>query len=77
MSKRDCVCLVALCRELQASAANEPFYLSCRTAGRLLEVDHMTANRWLFLLESDGLLTVAQKGSRETNKATRFRYSGG
>ena len=37
--------LVALCRELQASAANEPFYLSCRTAGRLLEVDHMTANR--------------------------------
>lgn len=69
--------LVALCRELQASAANEPFYLSCRTAGRLLEVDHMTANRWLFLLESDGLLTVAQRGSRETNKATRFRYRGG
>lgn len=69
--------LVSLCRELQASAASEPFYLSCRTAGRLLEVDHMTANRWLFLLESDGLLTVTQKGSRETNKATRYRYCGG
>ena len=37
--------LVAFCRALQASAASEPFYLSCRTAGRLLEVDHMTANR--------------------------------
>ena len=37
----------------------------------------LLANRWLFLLESDGLLAVAQKGRRETNKATRFRYSGG
>lgn len=64
--------LVALCRELQQSAGDAPFYLDCRTGGRLLGVDHTTVNRWLFLLTTEGLLHVAERGSR--GKATRYFY---
>jgi len=66
--------LVALCRELQRGAGEHPFYLSCRTAGGLLEVTAMTAYRWLFLLVSDGVLREVEKGGPKTRKATRFRY---
>ncbi len=66
--------LVALCRELQRSAGSGPFYLSCRTAGRLLGVDHTTANRWLFLMISDGILEIAEPGDRAKRKAARYRY---
>jgi len=68
--------LVALCRELQRSAASGPFYLSCRTAGRLLGVDHTTANRWLFLMINDGILEVTEPGERAKRKAARYRYLG-
>jgi DNA-binding transcriptional ArsR family regulator len=69
-----CRILVALCRELQRLAGEQPFYLACRTAGTLLDVDHTTANRWLFLLAEDGILEVVKQGSRESRKASRFRY---
>ena len=68
--------LVALCRELQRSAGGGPFYLSCRTAGRLLGVDYSTANRWLFLMANDGILEVAEPGNRAQRKAARYRYLG-
>ena len=70
--------LVSLCRELQRCAGKGPFYLGCRTAGRLFGVSHETANRWLFLLESDGILQVVTKGGTQKNprNATRFRYLG-
>ena len=55
--------LVALCRQLQLVAGDQPFFLSCRTAGSLLGVDHTTAWRWLFLLKEDGLLEETEKGS--------------
>lgn len=67
--------LVGLCRELQRAAGSGPFYLSARTAGKLLEVDHTTAWRWLFLLQSEGLLSVVTKGT-QAGKATRYRYNG-
>ena len=68
--------LVSLCRELQRAAGDNPFFLTVRTAGRLLEVTPMTASRWLFLLESDGILRVVTKGgtAETVRKATRFRY---
>ena len=66
--------LVALCCELQRAAGDGPFYLSTRTAGRLLNVDHTTAWRWLFLLENDNVLSVVSRGSQSTRKATRYRY---
>jgi hypothetical protein len=66
--------LVAICREIQRHAGDQPFYLSTRVAGRLLDVDHKLASRWLRLLEQDGLLEVTIKGNKK--KATRFRYLG-
>lgn len=66
--------LVSLCRELQRGSGENPFYLSCRTAAGLLQVDHTTANRWLFMLTTDRILRVEEKGNRATRRATRYRY---
>ena len=70
--------LVALCRELQGMWGREPFFLSCRTAGRVLGVEYTKAWRWLFLLEQDGWIrTAAKGGTRERPyQATRYRYLG-
>lgn len=69
--------LVALCRELQRACGDGPFYLSCRTAGTLLNVTHTTAWRWLFLLEQDDVIRVVSRGSQQSKKASRYRYLGG
>jgi hypothetical protein len=69
--------LVALCRELQRVAGTGPFFLACRTAGSLLGVDHTTAWRWMFLLQEDGVLKEAEKGSQAKHRASRYRYLGG
>ena len=68
--------LASLCRELQSEAKENPFYLSVRTAGRLLDVSPMHASRWLFLMVSDGVLRIVEKGGTATavRKATRFKY---
>lgn len=68
--------LAALCRELQRGAGTQPFFLSARTAGRLLEVDHTTAWRWLFLLQNDRVIEVVERGEAGKQRATRFRYLG-
>ena len=68
--------LAALCRELQFATGDGPFFLSVRTAGRLLKVTPMTVSRWLFLLQSDGILKLDSKGgtAQSVRKASRFRY---
>jgi hypothetical protein len=66
--------LVALCRELQRAAGPDPFYLSARTAGTLLEVDHTTAWRWLSVLQINKVIEEVEKGSQKTGKASRYRY---
>lgn len=66
--------LVALCCELQHNAGAAPFYLTCRTAGQLLGISHVVANKWLHLLERDELLEITERGSQK--RATRYRYLG-
>ena len=66
--------LAALCRKLQRAAGDGPFYLGCRTAGRLLGVHHATANGWLFLLIAEGVLQEVEKGSQAKRRASRYRY---
>jgi hypothetical protein len=66
--------LASLCVHLQDAAADGPFHLDCRTAGRLLGVDHKTAWRWLTLFQLEGLLEVVSKGSQATHKASRYRW---
>ena len=68
--------LVGLCRELTLTAAPNPFFLSCRTAGNLVGVDYSTASRWLFLLVVEGVLKIAVKGGRDSQRATRYEYLG-
>lgn len=70
--------LVSLCKELQSMAgAGQPFYLSCRTAARLLNHDcHTTVARWLSGLEQLKILFVVERGKSGTHRATRFFYAG-
>jgi hypothetical protein len=68
--------LVSLCRELQRNAGAGEFYLSCRTAGRLIGVCHTHASNWLFLMVQLGVLEEVMKGSALTQRASRYRYLG-
>lgn len=66
--------VVALCRELQIIAGQEPFYLSARTVQQLLKQDgHATAARWLRSLCVLQILTEIEKGSGI--KASRYRFN--
>ena len=66
--------VVALCRELQTIAGQEPFYLSARTVQRLLKQDgHATAARWLKSLCVLQILTETQKGSGI--RASRYLFN--
>ena len=69
--------LVALCRELQQAAGQDPFFLACRTAGKLLGVSHIQANRWLFLLAYDGIIELVERGEQSKRRASRYRYVAG
>jgi hypothetical protein len=64
---------IALCRELQIVAGEEPFYLSARTLQGLLELEtHTTAAAWLRSLCVQQILSEIEKGSGY--KASRYRY---
>lgn len=67
--------LVSLCRELQRAAGeHKPFYLACRTAGRLIGVKHKTAWRWLHLMLHDKVIREVEKGDRTRRRASRYVY---
>jgi hypothetical protein len=68
--------LIKFCRELQRRSGIEPFYLDCRSAGRLLKVDHTRVWRWLRLLRFEDILVEVSKGSHDKHRASRFRYLG-
>ena len=68
--------LVALCRELQRSAGDGPFYLGCRTAARILGTNRTTANNWLFLLKFDRIIEIVETGTMVGRRATRYHYLG-
>ena len=70
--------LIAICRELQKASGDKPFFLSCRTAGKLLELGengHIKAWRWLGLLVHDGILAEIEKGKPGKGRASRYCYS--
>jgi len=71
---RNTIRLVALCRELQELAGDLSFFLSCRSAGALLGIDHTTASKRLKMLVTDGVLEVVTAGTH--CKAVRYRYVG-
>ena len=66
--------LVLLCRQLQQTSGDQPFFLGCRTAGELLGINHVLAAKFLKLLVCEHILSIALAGT--TKKATRYRYLG-
>jgi hypothetical protein len=71
---KPCQLLASLCRELQRRAGLKPFFLGCVTAGMCVDVQKMTANRYLHAFEADGHLRTVERGSKKTGRASRFRY---
>jgi hypothetical protein len=67
--------LVALCYQLQQHAGADPFFLGCRTAGKVLGVSHVTAWGWLRVLQFDGVLALVRKGTRASGKASEWRFN--
>jgi hypothetical protein len=66
--------LVALCAELQRIKGDADFYLDCRAAGKLLDVDPVSAWRWLKMFKADGLLLEKETG--RPGRCTRWRWRG-
>jgi hypothetical protein len=65
---------VALCRELQIMAVQEPFYLSARVVQRLFKLDsHNTPARWLRSFSVLKILNEVEKGGGV--RASRYRYN--
>ncbi len=65
--------LVALCRELQATAGTGPFPLSSWTVSDTLRVSVRAAARWLRLLVSKNVLALVKR--RTSACDTLYRYS--
>jgi hypothetical protein len=70
---------LAVRRELQAAACDDPFYLGCRTAATLLDVRNeegevLQVRVWRWPLIHDGVLEVVEKGDHTKRRASRYRY---
>jgi hypothetical protein len=68
--------LTALCREMQRATTGESFYLGARTVARLLEIEPMTASRYLRLMVNDRVLEISGRGNLKGRRATCYRYLG-
>jgi hypothetical protein len=66
--------LVAWCREMQRASDCESFFLASRLFGKLLDVSHTQANKWMTMLgdDGDGVLSMVSRGNRVT--APHYRY---
>jgi len=62
--------IMALCVHLDRATAS-PWYLSCRTAGKLLGLSHTACSVWLGGFVRMGLLNVMEPGTKQ--RATRYR----
>ncbi len=70
--------LIALCHHLQKGQGTEPFFLTSRDAGKLLEVPHTTVFRWIeILVEETGPFRILMKGrigSLKDRRANEYVY---
>ena len=68
--------LAAFCRELQKAVGDEPFFLSVRDAAEPFGHDEKWGLRRLRVLEAEGWIVCVERGSAQTQRATRFKYAG-
>lgn len=67
--------LVAVCYQLHRLAGGNPFFLSVRSAARILDTrDPHRASKLLMGLAKFGILEIVAMGQPGSKKATRFRY---
>jgi hypothetical protein len=69
--------LAKVCAALQIlNPKKDTFYLSCRDAGKLLQVDHKTANSYLNALVGIGVLRLVSKGCKtpDGGLASQFQF---
>lgn len=66
--------LVSLCYQLEQGSNGQPWYLSCRDAGRLTGMAHRTCSQWLAGFVALGILSIAEPGTKQ--HATRYRWKG-
>lgn len=64
--------LVRICKHLQRHAGAEPFFVSARQAGELIDMDFSDAAKVLQALVADRVLELVKRGSGK--QASRYRY---
>lgn len=67
--------LVAFCHELQFHSRTGTFFLTCRDAAHFLGTNYQQANRWMLVLETDGILDRIGTGKYK-GKSNVYRYVG-
>jgi hypothetical protein len=65
------VLLMQICSALNNHHSPEPFYISCRVAGKHIGCNHTHAAKLLKLFVSEGWLVVVHHGTGK--KATRYK----
>ncbi len=65
--------LLLICEQLQLIHGDEPFFLSCRKAGKLIEYNREGASLILDSFVADGILEIVKKHTAQD--ATRYRYT--
>jgi hypothetical protein len=64
--------LLLICRQLQIVSGENPFFISARTAGEMIDYHFTGASKMLASMVMDGILHVVSKGSGL--KASRYKY---
>jgi hypothetical protein len=66
--------LAQLCAALQEQKNLEPFFLGCVQVGQLFGTHWSTANRWLAVLQSLGVLCLVRRGNKMSGRASEYYY---
>jgi hypothetical protein len=70
--------LVGICYHLQKATGDNPFFLSCRKAGEIIQVSHVQASKYLSMLVSVQLLKLVGKAEPGPGQqAQRYFWIGG
>lgn len=65
------------CVRLQSHRPSSPFFIDCRSAGKVCCVDSATASRWLKRFCDEGRLVRVSCGDRIRHRAAEYRIVGG
>ena len=66
--------LFLVCRQLQVINGDNPFFLSARTAGEIVDYHFTGTSKILAAMVTDGILQLISKGTGL--KASRYKYIG-